>query len=93
MLVRSSMDTKDPDKAFSEATTYIEFDGSPIRNDSLAHLPLTWVSTKGTCHVYKIALSPCSVIELLIRNGSYRVAGVTSVGETCIWTCEYAPHR
>lgn len=95
VLVRSSMNTEDPDKGLSEATTYIEF-GSPTGTIPLTGLPLTYVGQKGspgddTTNVLKIHLPPCYVLDHLKRNSAYRVVGVTSVGKTCIWTCEYVP--
>lgn len=95
VLVRSSMNTEDPDKGLSEATTYIEF-GYPTSTNPFTSLPQTYVSQKGspgygTTDVLKITLPPCNVLDHLKRNYAYRVVGVTSVGETCIWTCECVP--
>lgn len=94
VLVRSSMNTEDPDKGLSEPTTYAEFSGPPS-TILFASLPHTCVSQNGfpgydKTNVLKINLPPCSVLVHL-KEKSYRVVGVTSVGETCIWTCEYVP--
>ena len=91
VLVRTLMNTTDPDKAFSETSTYIEFWCS---QESAQHvvgdLSVKLVSDGNSYNItYKTTEAPYYVLSRLKEKG-YRVVGVSSVGETCVWTCEYA---
>ena len=92
VLVRTLMNTKDPDKAFSETSTYIEFWCS---QESVQHvvggLSVEFVSDGNSYNITcKTTEAPYYVLSRLKEKG-YRVVGVSSVGETCVWTCECAP--
>ena len=90
VLVRTLMNTKDPDKAFSETSTYIEFWGpQEIVQHVVYGLSVKPVSD-GNNITCKTTEAPYYVLSRLKENG-YRVVGVSSVGETCVWTCEFAP--
>ena len=91
VLVRTLMNTKDPDKAFSETSTYIEF-WCPHNFGQHVVDGLSVELVSNNCHniTCKTILAPYYVLSRLKENG-YRVIGVSSVGETCVWTCEYAP--
>ena len=92
VLVRTLMNTKDPDKAFSETSTYIEFWCAPnSRQYVFCGLSAELISDRDSWNVtYKTTEAPYFVLNK-VKDSGYRVVGVSSVGETCVWTCENVP--
>ena len=91
VLVRTLMNTKDPDKAFSETSTNIEF-WCPQKfvQHRFCGLSVELVSDGNSNNITcKTTEAPYHVLSRFKENG-YRVVGVSSVGETCVWKCEYA---
>ena len=92
VLVRTPMNTKDPYKAFSETSTYIEFwCPQNFGQHVVCGLSAELISDRDSCNItYKATEAPYFVLSKL-RESGYRVVGVSSVEETCVWTCENAP--
>ena len=92
VLVRTLMNTKDPDKAFSETSTYIEFWCPPNSSQYVVcGLSVELISDRDSFNVtYKTTEAPYFVLNK-VKDSGYRVVGVSSVGETCVWTCENVP--